>query len=85
MAERKQYEELEQLLTPELQKWAHTISGQLPEGWGFGLLVFPFNDDSPAQSVLYVSTAVRDSMIEAVETLVEKWKAERDHDGHESQ
>ena len=79
MVERKQHEELEQLLTPELQKWGRLIDGELPNGWGFGLLVFPFNDNSPAQSVLYVSTAVRDSMIESVETLLEKWKAELDH------
>ena len=76
MTDRKPYEDLEKFLTPELQKWAGMIRKELPEGWGFGLLVFPFDDDSPMQSVLYVSTAVRHSMIDAVEKLVEKWKAE---------
>lgn len=69
-------QELEILLTPELQKWARMISAELPEGWGLGLMVFPFDEPDGEQSILWVSSAVRASMIEAIEKLAQKWRQE---------
>lgn len=73
----KEHEELELLLTNELQKRARMVAEDLPERWGFALMVFPLCEDpDEVQSVLWVSSAQRKSMIPAVEKLLTKWRAE---------
>lgn len=62
---------VEKMLTPELQRIAKMIEEQLPEGWGFGLMVFPFSR-KPGEPLLLVSNAMREDMIETMREYVAK-------------
>jgi hypothetical protein len=46
----------------------------LPEGYGFTLMLFGYED---RQQFFYASSAVREDMIKAMEELVERLKGER--------
>lgn len=63
--------EVEKLLTPELQLLAKTINDILPKGWGFGLLIFEMNND-PDGPLLWVSSARREDMTEAMKEFIKK-------------
>lgn len=66
-----QVKEVEKMLTPELQAMAKEIDGRLPEGWGFGLIIFEFNRE-PGGPLLWVSSGTREDMIETMREYVEK-------------
>jgi hypothetical protein len=70
--EREAHRELETLLTDELQGFARHIHERLPEGWGFSLLIFPFDQ----QSMLYVSDGRREDMIKVIREYADKLEAE---------
>jgi hypothetical protein len=63
--------ELEKMLTPELQALAKVIDDSLPDGWGFGLMIFEMNHE-PDGPLLWVSNARREDMIEAMKEYIEK-------------
>lgn len=63
----------ERMLTPELQQMAGQIQKQLPQGWGFALLIFEFQDNPDDEtSLLWVSNAPRDSMLKAMQEFIDK-------------
>lgn len=62
---------VEQMLTPELQRLAGMIQGEMPEGWGFGLLMFEFTE-KPGGPLLWVSNAERPQMIVAMQEYVDR-------------
>lgn len=64
------HEQLEALLTAELQKWAKMVDDELPEGWGFTLMVFPYH----SKEVLYVSSAQRDDMAKTIKGMLKRWR-----------
>ena len=71
ISEDDQAKHVEQMLTPELQRLAKMIQAELPEGWGFGLLMFEFSEE-PGGPLLWVSNAERPQMIAAMKEYVER-------------
>lgn len=63
--------EVEKMLTPELQALAKMINDKLPEGWGFGLMIFEFNRE-PGSPLLWVSSGKREDMIENMREYIEQ-------------
>ncbi len=67
----QQVKQIEKMLTPELQAMARMIEGKIPEGWGFGLLIFRFSH-KPGEPLLWVSNANREDMMETLREFVKK-------------
>lgn len=58
-----------------MRKLAERIRPKLPKGFGFALIVFPFNRPGISN---YISNANRESMIEALEEKVKILKSKSD-------
>lgn len=71
ITEDEQAKHVEQMLTPELQRIAAMIQAELPEGWGFGLLMFEFSP-IPGGPLLWVSNGQRPDMIAAMKEYIER-------------
>jgi len=54
-----------------MQELARFVDGELPEGWVFVILAFPFGGE-PGARVNYVSSANRDDMIRAMKEFLER-------------
>ena len=59
---------------------ADLLRGLMPPNWGFTLLAFETNID--AGKVLYISSAERESMMETMRTMLDKWEMTKDFDKH---
>ena len=70
MEEENVNEEIKRKL-PDMAKY---IVSQLPEGYGFSLLVFPFGEDGGQKELMYISNANRDDMVKAMNEFVMKTK-----------
>jgi hypothetical protein len=53
-----------------LQKIAHSVNEQLPEGWGFILMAFPY--DEPNGRLNYVASCKREDGIKVVREWLKK-------------
>ncbi len=62
---------IERMMTPELQDLARMIEAKLPDGWGFGCMIFEM-DREPGGPLLWVSSAKRADMIEVMREYIEK-------------
>ena len=51
---------------------ANMIDNQLPEGYGFCLLLFPFNENSKDNRMQYISNANRDDIAKAMKEWIDK-------------
>lgn len=58
-----------------MRKLADRIKKKLPEGWGFCLIVFPFNRPGIAN---YISNAKRETMIEALKEKIKVLEGKTD-------
>lgn len=52
----------------KLRDMGHTLKGQMPEGFGFTLMIFSYQPGS----MFYISSAERDTMIEAMREFIRK-------------
>ena len=52
---------------------AKAIDGELPKGWGFILLTFPFSETE--KRVNYVSNTVREDTIKALRSYLQKYES----------
>lgn len=59
----------------KMRALARFINKKLPKGWGFCLLVFPFNAPGIAN---YISNAQRETMIEALKEKIKVLEAKDD-------
>jgi hypothetical protein len=55
------------------------IAGVLPPGWGFALLIFPFNEGGGRMN--YISNAPREDMLVALKELVARMEGNFDDKG----
>jgi hypothetical protein len=62
-------DEVRQSMQSELRAIAEFMSGILADGWGFGVVIFPFGADQP---LLWISNAKREHMVKAMAEFVEK-------------
>lgn len=62
--------QVEKMMTPELQALAKMIDGQLPDGWGFGLMIFEFAHE-PGGPLLWVSSGQREDMMKVMAEYIE--------------
>jgi len=62
---------VEKMMTPELQAIAKIIDDRIPDGWGFGLILFEFGHKT-GEPLLWISNARREDMIETMREYVEK-------------
>lgn len=58
-----------------MRSLADMIKAVLPKGWGFALIVFPLNRPGIAN---YISSAERDSMIEALREALNRLESRQD-------
>ena len=56
-----------------LKRIGHFIGGQLPEGWGFNLLLFDFGANG---STFYISNAVREDMLKVMQEFIDNQEAQ---------
>lgn len=58
---------------PQIEKLlrdiAQNIGAQIPEGFGFTLLIFGYGDD---ESMFYISSAQRNDMVKAMREFIQK-------------
>ncbi len=80
--DRPAHEQLEQLLTHELQLAANMINSIFPEDWGFILQVFPYND--PVGNVLYVGSCEREDAIKNLRALLKKFEEDAENEGSDN-
>lgn len=52
-----------------MQRLAKMIDGELPQGWGFGLMLFPFGEEGV---LLWTSNARREEMVATMREFIEK-------------
>ena len=60
-----------------MRHYATILKNIMPEGYGFSLIVFRTSDHPkmPVGKYFYISNAKRQSMIESLEAVLEKWKS----------
>lgn len=52
-----------------LRKLAEKLGSQMPEGWGFTLLLFEYD---PGHSLFYISSAQRQDMVRAMREFLQR-------------
>jgi len=62
---------LERQLTPELQRLARLTIQNIPKGWGFATVLFPFSD-TRGEALLYISNAQRDDIVRVMTEFIHK-------------
>jgi hypothetical protein len=60
-----------------MQKIAHLVNEELPAGWGFFVMAFPFND-APGR-MNFVSNAERDHIYELMKEFIAKGGLQEGH------
>ena len=61
----------------QMQKIAHLVNEELPDGWGFFVMAFPFNDGQGRMN--YVSNAQREDVHKLMTEFLQKGGAQNQH------
>ena len=64
----------EEFVKSKLQGIAQKVKNELPEGFGFVVLTFKFNEKPDTAQMMYVSNANRDDVVKAMEEFIQKTK-----------
>ena len=61
-----------ELRREKLEAIAKRIKRDLPEGWGFGLLLFDYAKEGDSGSMVWISSANREDMLKAMQEFLRK-------------
>ena len=70
---------MNEVVKGRMQKIARKVDEELPNGYGFVVLAFEF-EDSDGREMLYVSNANREDVVKAMEEFAQKTKSNYGND-----
>jgi len=64
-----------------MQKIARLVDEEIPQGWGFFVMAFPFGEKAPGR-MNYVSNAKREDILKLMEEFIKKSNRSGTLEGH---